>query len=117
MSTSSTEHLPSYLNPNDPGPWAVFLEQVDRVTPYLGEYAQWVDTLKHPERTLIVNIPVKMDDGRIEHFEGYRVQHNLSCGPGKIVLHTRSEEHTSELQSRGHLVCRLLLEKKKLTIK
>src|SRR5690625_5750856 len=28
---------------------------------------------------------------------------------------TRSEEHTSELQSRGHLVCRLLLEKKKET--
>src|SRR5690625_7136402 len=31
----------------------------------------------------------------------------------KIVLQLRSEEHTSELQSRGHLVCRLLLEKKK----
>src|SRR5437870_10436546 len=30
------------------------------------------------------------------------------------VFSTRSEEHTSELQSRGHLVCRLLLEKKKL---
>src|SRR2546422_1931200 len=30
-----------------------------------------------------------------------------------FVLHTRSEEHTSELQSRLHLVCRLLLEKKK----
>src|SRR5690625_6488465 len=30
---------------------------------------------------------------------------------GQIVV--RSEEHTSELQSRGHLVCRLLLEKKK----
>src|SRR5437870_9827622 len=30
----------------------------------------------------------------------------------KLVLY-RSEEHTSELQSRGHLVCRLLLEKKK----
>src|SRR5439155_17203994 len=29
---------------------------------------------------------------------------------------TRSEEHTSELQSRGHLVCRLLLEKKKIQI-
>src|SRR6266508_5897288 len=29
---------------------------------------------------------------------------------------TRSEEHTSELQSRGHLVCRLLLEKKKQTV-
>src|SRR5690625_5578322 len=30
-----------------------------------------------------------------------------------VVPHGRSEEHTSELQSRGHLVCRLLLEKKK----
>src|SRR5439155_25812497 len=29
----------------------------------------------------------------------------------------RSEEHTSELQSRGHLVCRLLLEKKKITLR
>src|SRR3989442_7994684 len=38
---------------------------------------------------------------------------------GKIVAHgrgpPRSEEHTSELQSRPHLVCRLLLEKKKKT--
>src|SRR5690625_6970964 len=31
----------------------------------------------------------------------------------KTLLAARSEEHTSELQSRGHLVCRLLLEKKK----
>src|SRR5690625_6174113 len=29
-----------------------------------------------------------------------------------LEIHKRSEEHTSELQSRGHLVCRLLLEKK-----
>src|SRR5207253_9921155 len=29
------------------------------------------------------------------------------------IIRIRSEEHTSELQSRGHLVCRLLLEKKK----
>src|SRR5690625_6276852 len=31
-----------------------------------------------------------------------------------LLLYARSEEHTSELQSRGHLVCRLLLEKKQL---
>src|SRR5207253_8455177 len=31
---------------------------------------------------------------------------------GEVVRSARSEEHTSELQSRGHLVCRLLLEKK-----
>src|SRR5690625_6833045 len=31
-----------------------------------------------------------------------------------VVIRNRSEEHTSKLQSRGHLVCRLLLEKKKI---
>src|SRR5437870_10430722 len=35
------------------------------------------------------------------------------CGAIRLTL-ARSEEHTSELQSRGHLVCRLLLEKKKI---
>src|SRR5437870_13842451 len=40
--------------------------------------------------------------------------HNSSCvNTRRRVRRTRSEEHTSELQSRGHLVCRLLLEKKK----
>src|SRR5437870_10873424 len=42
-----------------------------------------------------------------------RVSHALAgCAPGPDDME-RSEEHTSELQSRGHLVCRLLLEKKK----
>src|SRR5437660_8738239 len=35
------------------------------------------------------------------------------AGAGRDARAARSEEHTSELQSRGHLVCRLLLEKKK----
>src|SRR5437660_6783821 len=39
-----------------------------------------------------------------------------SCRPGSLRA-PRSEEHTSELQSRGHLVCRLLLEKNKITRK
>src|SRR5207253_9913888 len=41
---------------------------------------------------------------------GGRRQHR---GGGVAAVDHRSEEHTSELQSRGHLVCRLLLEKKK----
>src|SRR5690625_5541461 len=36
----------------------------------------------------------------------------LSRINSRLILSLRSEEHTSELQSRGHLVCRLLLEKK-----
>src|SRR3712207_7129140 len=41
-------------------------------------------------------------------------QRDVALGPGgRHRLHPRSEEHTSELQSRQYLVCRLLLEKKK----
>lgn len=32
---------------------------------------------------MIVDVPIELDDGSIAHFEGYRVQHNLSRGPGK----------------------------------
>src|SRR2546429_7369556 len=46
------------------------------------------------------------------HGPGIRVWFQAAALPGSEVLR-RSEEHTSELQSRLHLVCRLLLEKKK----
>jgi glutamate dehydrogenase (NAD(P)+) len=39
--------------------------------------------LRYPAREIIVHIPVAMDDGRIEVFTGYRVQHSMARGPGK----------------------------------
>lgn len=91
--------LPSYLNADNPGPWAIFLEQVERVTPYLGDLKPLVSTLKYPERSLIVNLPVQMDDGRIEHFEGYRVQHSLNCGPGKGGVRYHQDVTLSEVMA------------------
>lgn len=73
----------SYASDSTTSAWTTYLRQIDRVYPYLGELARWTDTLRHPKRALIVDIPLQMDDGRICHFEGYRVQHNLSRGPGK----------------------------------
>ncbi|MDM0077428.1 Glu/Leu/Phe/Val dehydrogenase [Variovorax sp. J2P1-59] len=73
----------SYVQPTANSPWGTYLSQVDRVVPYLGGLARWVETLKRPKRALIVDVPIEMDDGSIAHFEGYRVQHNLSRGPGK----------------------------------
>src|SRR3712207_7544547 len=46
---------------------------------------------------------------------GYAPRFTVRDGTGQVVLRARSEEHTSELQSRQYLVCRLLLEKKKHT--
>jgi glutamate dehydrogenase (NAD(P)+) len=39
--------------------------------------------LRYPSREVIVHIPVAMDDGRIEVFTGFRVQHSVARGPGK----------------------------------
>src|SRR3954462_4315964 len=73
----------SYLSPTGTSPWHTYLSQVDRVLPYLGPLARWSETLKRPKRALIVDVPIEMDDGSVDHFEGFRVQHNLSRGPGK----------------------------------
>src|SRR5258708_28679579 len=51
---------------------------------------------------------------RVSGARGYRkVQISRTVGAGVFSIKLRSEEHTSELQSPDHLVCRLLLEKKK----
>ena len=73
----------SFVTSDPQGPWATYLEQVERVTPYLGELAGLKDTLARPQRVLVVNVPIRLDDGRVAHFEGYRVQHNTGRGPGK----------------------------------
>jgi glutamate dehydrogenase (NAD(P)+) len=41
------------------------------------------ERLKLPQRSLIVSVPVRMDDGRVEVYTGYRVQHDTSRGPTK----------------------------------
>src|SRR5207253_8988791 len=64
-------------------------------------------------------LPILVVPGREAELHGQR-RHPVRArdrpgpGPGEC-RRARSEEHTSELQSRGHLVCRLLLEKKKRT--
>jgi glutamate dehydrogenase (NAD(P)+) len=73
----------SFLDPARPEPWASFLEQIDRVVPHLGRLGYWSETLKRPKRILVVDVPIHRDDGSLAHFEGYRVQHNVSRGPGK----------------------------------
>jgi glutamate dehydrogenase (NAD(P)+) len=91
--------VPSYLPRDDIGPWGIFLQQIERVTPYLGELAYWVESLKRPKRILIVDVPIKMDDGTVRHFEGYRVQHNTSRGPGKGGVRFHQDVTLSEVMA------------------
>ena len=96
---SSSHRIPSYLTPAEIGPWGVYLEQIDRVTPHLGKLARWVETLKRPKRILIVDVPIERDDGSIAHFEGYRVQHNTSRGPGKGGVRFHQDVTLSEVMA------------------
>lgn len=73
----------SFVSPTRNSPWGTYLSQIDAVEPYLGHLGRWIETLRRPKRALIVDIPIEMDNGTIAHFEGYRVQHSLTRGPGK----------------------------------
>jgi len=64
-------------------PFEIAQAQFDTAADYLMLDDGLRTILKTPKRQLIVSIPVRMDDGRIKVFEGYRVQHNLSRGPAK----------------------------------
>lgn len=92
--------LPSYISRENVGPWHIYLEQVDRVAGLLDKGLQpWIETLRRPKRSLIVDIPIRLDDGRIEHFEGYRVHHNTSRGPGKGGIRFHQDVTLSEVMA------------------
>lgn len=64
-------------------PWGMALEQLDTVARFINLNPNAHKVLRSVKRALIVSIPVKMDDGKVEVFTGYRVQHNVSRGPAK----------------------------------
>ncbi|MFZ0427362.1 MAG: Glu/Leu/Phe/Val dehydrogenase dimerization domain-containing protein, partial [Acidobacteriota bacterium] len=57
-------------------PYDVALENFDIAARHLELEDDVAAMIKYPERALIVNVPVRTDDGHIKRFQGYRVQHN-----------------------------------------
>ncbi|HET7602862.1 MAG TPA: Glu/Leu/Phe/Val dehydrogenase, partial [Gemmatimonadales bacterium] len=73
LATTETEH----------DLFAVAVEQFDIAADVLGLDDDMRKILRHCQRELTVNFPVEMDDGSVEVFTGYRVQHNTGPGPTK----------------------------------
>ena len=97
---TDTHTKPSYLSSTaGSATWDDYLEQVERVTPHLGRLSRWVETLKRPKRILVVDIPIELDNGTVAHFEGYRVQHNVSRGPGKGGVRFHPEVNLGEVMA------------------
>lgn len=64
-------------------PYQNMLNVVDNAAAILGYKPSEYALLKYPERELKVAVPVEMDDGTVQIFEGYRVQHSTVRGPAK----------------------------------
>ena len=74
---------PAALPAENLNPYEFALRQFERAAEHLGLDAGTRDVLSRPKRQLIVTVPVKMDNGSIRAFQGYRVQHSIARGPSK----------------------------------
>ena len=80
----ATQTLPiSISHENEKNPWLAAAARFDEAAARLKLDDGMRKVLGTPAREITVNIPVQLDDGRLEVFTGYRVQHSVARGPGK----------------------------------
>lgn len=63
-----------------------------------------LDRLKYPKRALQVAVPIRLDDGTVKTFMGYRVQHNMTIGPGKGGIRYHPKVDLSETAALAMLM-------------
>jgi glutamate dehydrogenase (NAD(P)+) len=80
-------------------PYAMAVAQFDEAAERLGLSQAMRAILRMPKRELIVNFPVRMDNGDVEMFTGYRVQHNINRGPAKGGIRFSPEVSLDEVRA------------------
>jgi glutamate dehydrogenase (NAD(P)+) len=68
---------------NNMNPLDMVHAQIDKAARYLHCDMNLMEKLRYAERSLLVSVPVLMDDGKLKVFKGFRVQHNTVRGPAK----------------------------------
>lgn len=79
-------------------------QSFDRAADRLGVSDGERDLLRHPWRELLVSVPVRMDDGSIRVFEGYRIQHNGARGPYKGGVRYHPDADQDEVRALASLM-------------
>ena len=82
-----------------PNIWAVAQQQFDLAADRLDLDDGMRRVLRVPQRELTVNFPVTMDDGTVQVFTGYRVQHNVSRGPAKGGIRYHQDVSIDEVRA------------------
>jgi glutamate dehydrogenase (NAD(P)+) len=80
-------------------PYDQMLEVLDKAAGMLGLDEKDYIRMKFPERELKVSIPVQMDDGSVRIFDGYRIQHSTSRGPGKGGIRYHQDVNIDEVKA------------------
>jgi glutamate dehydrogenase (NAD(P)+) len=80
-------------------PWQVAQHQFDLAAERLNLDPGLRRVLREPRRDLIVHFPVKMDDGSVHVYAGYRVQHNLGRGPAKGGIRYHQDVSLDEVKA------------------
>lgn len=78
--------------------------QLDEIALEMGLDRELHERLRYPKRALIVTIPVRMDDGSVKTFTGYRVHHDVTLGPAKGGIRFHPEVNLGEVSSLAMLM-------------
>ena len=82
-------------------PWHQALEQLEQAARIMNLDPNVHEVLRYPKRALEVAVPVRMEDGTVRTFTGYRVQHNTSRGPSKGGIRYHPGVDVDEVQGAG----------------
>ncbi len=93
MTDISSKGAPQY------NPLESMMSRFNEAVNILGLDDHFASVLKVPDKAVIVNIPVTMDDGTIQVFEGYRVVHSVHLGPSKGGIRYSMDVHLDEVKA------------------
>ncbi len=75
------------------------MAQLDKVAALKDFGTEFIERMRHPDRDIRISIPVKMDDGSLKIFEGYRVEHNDARGPYKGGIRYHADTEINEVKA------------------
>ena len=81
------------------GPWEAMLERIDDAAKLADVDPDIHRMLRGTRRMLEVSVPIRMDDGTVEVFTGWRVQHDTTRGPGKGGIRFHPELEVDEVKA------------------
>jgi len=99
MANPMADESRRFVGSDEKNPFEAMSERFDRAAQLLGLDADLYAVMRVPSREIKVYIPVRMDSGHIQVFEGYRVQHNFARGPAKGGIRYAPDVNLDEVKA------------------